>query len=1545
MRFIFRFAAMELELQTCLGLRNYRKVKLLEALSLSWTDELAEKGETEKERTRASQEHPTPIIEFMQEIIATTGAYRDMDLPLPEKLRTECEETDDEKGEDDDKHNQEKLNDNMKIHPYDILTIAIQNSEPSLRQLLLGRLFLMGHGIPVVLPVSLHAATSELKEKRLELLVWALENIDVKYCGLYHPLVEFQAPFIGFIRVGKLHNNISKSKVINEALFEKHDTFFHSKLPLGEAKRLISNGVIEMTWAKVSLSPGRETSDSDENGSVKPAFILNLRGDAVSYPERVHLLGKLCSLVILFLGNESTQSLEGGDQALSDVVSRLTCTRGTMGARCTLLKGRRCALPNIDRIKGNNPNVKIVDLQFKTNCPIKAVRDEVNEELTRTSNSKSPTDTTNTEAFFSRKDVGEILNPADSVGDVFPGVAIDMNSRAILKSKALAEELAGEFMIGKTRSRKGECLPLSTEVLPNYAKNEHKKRHNKFFDSHEWKDMQQSLRSKQVLYISENRGISQNLLEFMKTLDRMPAEPIRNSLFYLGIKLDILSTEALNPLRVEWEKIWELLNISAKDFDTEGRNEKKLQLAEVERKMRESSLSLDNIFRELAQIYECLIDTDNRNIVSSLPGTMASLILDGMSMELLDGDNDYIPLKWLKDIFKCMESRARKIWVVSVIGIQSSGKSTMLNTIFGSDFLSRTGRCTKGVCMQFFPFDNSYQESESPRDYLVLLDTEGLRPHEFSDDYSGRRDNNLATFAIGLSDLTLLNVMGETPTDAKELLPTVIQGFIRMREVKIEPQVAIIHQSVREDADRSHQLGLKVLQEALEMKVAAKEEVLHTKITKFLDIIKLSLTEDVHYFPSLFQSGKLSIHSKEYGIKGKEIKKFILRKLLSRGGRDLNVFRRNLEQLWGAIMKENFAFNFRNVMEMAAYNVMESIVQSLVHETDVQLIKRWDEWKGEIMRANNECKVQEVCRKRKDELDSLAEEIFKEKAETLNEKINSSEGRTFYAMWRERITSQLRGLVCAKRDQICDCFAAKEIKQSAKFHVQYAVAEVIKKMELEIEQQGKGEDGSFEKVWNRWEGELTKAIGLNSTGLGIEDTLLEKMKLELLNLIPGKYLKEIQEDWDVKAEDKAKTIIRRGFESLFRKSPIMKRVHELSELCLRILDIQSITEAYARDGCMKRVITEIYACARRVTREDRKGQNKKTFTGYCFFTLIKDDDFETTMEFVKSPDQWKRKYMEKVALESQEKNQREFFDSTKKMKEFCNGTIGNFFEFLEDSDRIPLDFDYFIEMVNERLKLAYPIKHSSIVRDSCSDIAVKEVVPHLRDLVIKEREKIFEFSQVDLLGGDDEDSPISRLLKNLLGCLERCPFCRAECEHSFENHIQGEQNDSVTLHTTEIHNPQWDKTEEMVLETCPESIGSEARFKPSDEEEWTPYKEYKTKYPDWDIPPMEQETSPLFWKRFIARHAEALAETYGMKVSRELPQEWNQYTEEEGLSTIQLANVWNAFCGRHSINTPYDSLHFLISPSTEYEMTKKPPQTFPKNHVLVSAPVTAFCWP
>ena len=182
----------------------------------------------------------------------------------------------------------------------------------------------------------------------------------------------------------------------------------------------------------------------------------------------------------------------------------------------------------------------------------------------------------------------------------------------------------------------------------------------------------------------------------------------------------------------------------------------------------------------------------------SLPHIAADLMISGVPIELMDGDVSYVPLRWVAAVFdKLSENLGNKrLFVLSVLGLQSSGKSTLLNALFGLQFTVGAGRCTRGAYMQLLKVEETFT-AELGFDFVLVVDTEGLRAPELSNK-SQNHDNELATFVIGLGNLTLINIMGEiliSPIilmgEMQDILQIVVQAFLRMKQVKISPTLSI----------------------------------------------------------------------------------------------------------------------------------------------------------------------------------------------------------------------------------------------------------------------------------------------------------------------------------------------------------------------------------------------------------------------------------------------------------------------------------------------------------------------------------------------------------------------------------------------------------------------------------------------------------------------------------------------------------------------------------------------------------------------------------
>jgi GTPase Era involved in 16S rRNA processing len=101
----------------------------------------------------------------------------------------------------------------------------------------------------------------------------------------------------------------------------------------------------------------------------------------------------------------------------------------------------------------------------------------------------------------------------------------------------------------------------------------------------------------------------------------------------------------------------------------------------------------------------------------------------------------------------------KKVIVISILGPQSSGKSTLLNFLFGCDFAVSMGRCTRGVYGSYFDLSNMKYLGV---DGILILDTEGLFEIVNKKDEKNRRDfdSKLVLFCLTVCDIVIINTKG-----------------------------------------------------------------------------------------------------------------------------------------------------------------------------------------------------------------------------------------------------------------------------------------------------------------------------------------------------------------------------------------------------------------------------------------------------------------------------------------------------------------------------------------------------------------------------------------------------------------------------------------------------------------------------------------------------------------------------------------------------------------------------------------------------------------
>ncbi|CAF0935286.1 unnamed protein product [Didymodactylos carnosus] len=195
----------------------------------------------------------------------------------------------------------------------------------------------------------------------------------------------------------------------------------------------------------------------------------------------------------------------------------------------------------------------------------------------------------------------------------------------------------------------------------------------------------------------------------------------------------------------------------------------------------------------------------------------------GFPFETIDDDNFYFHHQFLSNVLSIFGNK--KILVVSVIGPQNSGKSTLLNYMFGTFFDVRDGRCTRGIYGSFV------KSNRKDFDYILLIDTEGLLGVEREDKEFDRR---LVLFCLAVSHLIVVNMIGEVNESLKTML-TLCADSLKQMNVNRVPE-PIVHFVLNQKADlniQNHQAAIEKITSDLKSfdlsgMIHIRQETFHT---------------------------------------------------------------------------------------------------------------------------------------------------------------------------------------------------------------------------------------------------------------------------------------------------------------------------------------------------------------------------------------------------------------------------------------------------------------------------------------------------------------------------------------------------------------------------------------------------------------------------------------------------------------------------------------------------------------------------------------------
>ena len=806
------------------------------------------------------------------------------------------------------------------IHPLDSLLAVLISADDFLRQDLFSRLVKCQLAVPFILPDPF--------TKKLVIPLWALRTIinDWGSSGNQqmkqtHSMVSYPMPIISVIRFGcPQKNSSSKSKILNAIISSDNwDRYFHRNCPGGHYKSVLVDGLVDMCW----YLPAGKSADLFPDAIT----FLNLHGDARDHPYQSEFISQISSICLVMLHEND---IEFGTPDMA-ILSKLYSSLGGL----TFLNDVGRSQTSLRR---SFPKAFWVNLTKNTDFQVKnMIQKRIKSKL---------------ELMKGFRSIEAICE------DLQSNLTIDEQSEICKRGCMHANEVISmitDYKFEKA-SVKESMLPLQGQKLWKAWALEDKELHRLIsIGSETVNEYTEKIKSRKISIRNEQLKHVQKLTSVMKafidSLIKFSGETNRNlrNYFLQCLKLDLnsLSRDNVSDKQQKYQHTWKELIKLQTDIPSKKKDIKSnisvltKELESLQEQIIDSSFDLEHLFRELGQVYEAAQQSKEESEYYSyyLPKVAAELLIDGYPLELMDGDAAHVPLKWviavLKEAVKTLDNP--NVFVLSVLGLQSTGKSTMLTTAFGLQFNVSAGRCTRGASLQLMKMDED-MKSQARCDFVLVVDTEGLRAPELDPLKTQKHDNELATFVIGLSNMTLINIYGEVLRDMDDILQISVHAFLRMNNVKYHPSCQFVHQNagvnIKGEVGRA-----KFTQKLNKFTVdAAKEEHCERQFESFNDVFKFNDQTDIQYFPEMWKGDPpMAAVNRGYSQTAQALKYHLVQIICKRakkgiritsevklGDLSLQSFHVKIFDLWETLLKEKFVFSFKNTLEITAYNSLET---------------------------------------------------------------------------------------------------------------------------------------------------------------------------------------------------------------------------------------------------------------------------------------------------------------------------------------------------------------------------------------------------------------------------------------------------------------------------------------------------------------------------------------------------------------------------------------------------------------------------------------------
>ncbi|XP_036283682.1 interferon-induced very large GTPase 1-like [Pipistrellus kuhlii] len=866
------------------------------------------------------------------------------------------------------------------IHPMDIQMAIFHCADDFTRQYVLTKLSICQFALPLLVPSPC--------SPQIEFPLWSLRQIrrswkEVEQMGWEKKIKNYNNQLISwqpihtvsFISFGNCVST-SKSQILNSLLSKgKHDHFSYHHPREGNNRCLLIEGMVEICW----FFPGGRAEDRFENCIA----FTNLHGNAETHESQVRFLQEVSSVTVILL---STSAFDKVNSSLLHEIWNSS-------------KPLICLFEDVENIMDGN-SVHKVRIGIKDLNKV-----ELAGKITATLSQ-----------LLKKSGSPHSLSDWANVARKYKFI-IDENQEACQEAEKRTKILMDILRKVKLSEIKEKLLPLQGSLWHDWCKKDKelhqlREKGNRSIEKYtqEIEKEKQKIRCEQYHKVI---NLSDLINYFLESLQSHPETHIE--LYFLeglSMLIDQLTTRELDNLhqkhsfllaQVRTEKEKHSKRESLRDWEAE--------LDALTKEIRDSTLGIEHLMREVGQIYEALEEASSQThtLFVSLPQMAADLMISGIPIELMDGDASYVPLKWVAAVFDKVSEKLgdKRVFVLSVLGLQSSGKSTLLNAMFGLQFSLSAGRCTRGAYMQLLKVEEMLRE-ELGYDFVLVVDTEGLRASALINK-AQNEENELATFVIGLGDLTLINIFGKDLSEIQDILQIAIHAFLRMKQLNISPRCLFVHQNIEEIIDTNQSMERRRwLGERLdEMTLAAAKYEQCSDVATFNDVIQFDPKTHIHYFAHLWEgSPPMAPPNPCYSHNVQKLKSRILKnaKEESRGNiLKISELKIRIRDLWRALVNENFIFRFKNTREVLAMSKLET------------MYNRWTwELRSHVLDLNNQLSSQIRNGEAEEIKRSLIDNKIVDKHEAIKQELQryfrEDRDRNILAQWKVKFEDDLKNL-------------------------------------------------------------------------------------------------------------------------------------------------------------------------------------------------------------------------------------------------------------------------------------------------------------------------------------------------------------------------------------------------------------------------------------------------------------------------------------------------------------------------------------------------------